>query len=227
MLRSHNQSEQSGEYYGKVQVISESGKKEPNYHYGLFSLIDKKISLQLGDIVSFQLVEVPDGTKKAFNILLVQPALTEQPERNEKQTKIKELKKGKIESLKGHCGYIEYTIGSDSKTIFFHVSDLIDSKNQENVDIKTGDEVEFYLSNRNGKLSATKIKKVASGSAKKIENQNEQRPDRLVTKLKQANVDNQNGKQFILIRGPVNPDGKTKSFAKKLIERAPGTTLNE
>lgn len=233
VLKPHNQlSEQSTEYYGRVQVISDSVKKEPSYQFGLFSLADKKIILQLGDIVSFQLIEGPDGAKKAFNILLVKPASIDQVDRSEKQTgKNKEFKKGRIESLKGHCGYIEHANATDgtSKTFFFHVSDLLDSKSPEVVDVKVGDEVEFQLSNRNGKLSATKIKKISSGNyvSKKTENQNEQRPDKLVTKLKSANIDNESGKQFVLIRGPINPDGKTKSFAKKLIERIPGIIPND
>ncbi|RNA22908.1 cold shock domain-containing E1 isoform X3 [Brachionus plicatilis] len=219
VLRSHNQvSEQSGEYYGKIQVISESGKKEPSYQYGLFSLADRKISLRIGDIVSFQLIEGPDGSKKAFNVLVIQSSSTDQVERTEKQPRSKELKKGKIDSLKGHCGYIEYSSGSDLKI------DFMDSKNVEIADVKAGDEVEFQISNRNGKLSATKIKKVGSSSTvvNKTDNQNEQRPGRLLNKLKSSNIDNQSGKQFIIIRGPINPDGKSKSFSKKFIERVPG-----
>lgn len=233
VLRPHNQlSEQSTEYYGKIQVISDSAKKEPSYQFGLFSLADKKVTLQVGDIVSFQLIEGPDGAKKAFNILLVQPAPTDQSERNEKQGgKNKEFKKGKIESLKGHCGYIEYANVTDAtlKKFFFHISDLLDFKNSEIVDLNVGDEVEFQLSNRSGKLSATKIKKIRSGNyvSKKTENLNENRPDKLVTKLKSTNIDNESGKQFVLIRGPINPDGKTKSFAKKLIERFPGMIPND
>ncbi|CAF0834579.1 unnamed protein product [Brachionus calyciflorus] len=225
-LRSHSGvNDQSNEYYGKIQV--ESNKKEPNYQYGIFSLSDRKIVLQIGDTVSFQLIETPDGSKKACNILLIQQAQQDQTERsNEKQqTRSKEAKKGKIESIKGHCGYIEYTSGTETKKIFFHVSDFTEPKNPELSDLKPGDEVEFQISNRNGKLVAGKIKKTGYSSSNQVTSSDiltEQRPERLVTKLKSANIDNESGKQLILTRGPFNPDGKTKSFSRVFKERLPG-----
>lgn len=94
-------------------------------------------------------------------------------------------------------------------------------------DLKVGDEVEFYLSTqRNGKYAALKLKKLNSNLNG---NQNEpqvKRPDRLLSKLKVTNIDDKNGKQLILVRQPKNPDGKTKSFSKKLVERLPGTFEN-
>lgn len=78
------------------------------YQFGLFSLSDKKVNLQLGDIVSFQLVDFSDGSaRKAFNILLVQQAQVDQSFTAEKQSdkqavRSREFKKGKVESVKGH-----------------------------------------------------------------------------------------------------------------------------
>lgn len=112
--------------------------------------------------------------------------------------------------------------------------------------LKVGDEVEFQLNHnsRSGKFSAIKLKKLSSkasssssssSSANKTANGKEaqpnpndpenKRPDRLVTKLKVANIDNVSGKQLILVRQPSNPDGKQVSFSRTLKKRQPGQTV--
>lgn len=119
-LRSHainqniNGQDQSNDgYFGKIQVITDSanGKKDEIFLFGMFSLSDKKITLQLGDIVSFQSVETPFDSaskKKAFNILLIQQAQTDQQlttssdKQTDKSSRLRDLKKGKVESIKGH-----------------------------------------------------------------------------------------------------------------------------
>lgn len=117
--------------------------------------------------------------------------------------------------------------------------------------LKVGDEVEFQLSHnsRSGKFSAIKLKKLStkassssssSSSSNKTANNNNngtgngtqaqanpndpenKRPDRLVTKLKVANIDNVSGKQLVLVRQPSNPDGKQVSFSRTLKKRQPG-----
>ena len=133
------------------------------------------------------------------------------------------------------CGFIEYLNGSsnnEAKKVFFHVSDIIDSS-----ELKSGDEVEFVLvhNSRNGKSSATKIKKISSGvaslsnsksSGSNLIDSEQKRPERLNSRLKIANIDDKSGKQLILIRQPLNPDAKIKSFSRVLKERLPGF-LNE
>ncbi len=151
---------------------------------------------------------------------------------------------------------------SDTKKLFFHVSDVLsEAVNGEqttsagssittsttannSVHLKPGDEVEFLIAHnpRNGKYSATKVKRLhstsseaqplngaqqsqqqSSGSLNVSEQVDAKRPERLITKLKVANIDDKSGKQLILIRQPNNPDGKTKSFSKELKERLPGS----
>jgi len=93
---------------------------------------------------------------------------------------------------------------------------------------------------RSGKYSAVKIKRLASkttsnsdnsqvtsvnnnnGSADQL-NETAKRPERLITKLKLANIDDKSGKQLILIRQPNNPDSKAKSFSRQLSERLAGS----
>lgn len=182
-------------------------------------------------------------------------------------------------------GYIEYSAGNDSKKLFFHVSDLIDATGNDAQNLKIGDDVEFVVSHgsRNGKQSATKIKRVqssaanlqsstsmpgekgtnnnsssynnfksltqsgkgdaggslaatangtAGGSDASLNNnessnvEDNKRPERLNLKLKFANIDGESGKQLVLIRQPVNPDAKSKSFSKLLKERLPGSYNN-
>jgi hypothetical protein len=49
--------------------------------------------------------------------------------------------------------------------------------------------------------------------------------ERLNTKLKILNIDEQSGKQLKLVRQPNNPDSKVKSFSRLLRERLPGSLL--
>jgi len=161
-------------YYGKLQLISANKKDSKNdaiYQYGLYALSDKKQTFQVGDQVSFQLGSLSDGAKKtAFNIQQSQ----NEPQRT-RASSVVDIKKGKIDSIKGHCGYIEYSMGSDPKKVFFHISDLMEggsTGSSESSNIRIGDEVEFTLSHnsRNGKFSAIKIKKLSSSKASSNEN---------------------------------------------------------
>ena len=113
--------------------------------------------------------------------------------------------------------------------------------------LKLGDEVEFVISHnpRSGKYSATKIKRISSynpskeaaataadaagtsmASSSGSVDAESKRPERLITKLKMANIDDKSGKKLILIRQPNNPDGKAKSFSRSILERAPGILQN-
>ncbi len=67
-------------------------------------MIDRKLCLQVGDMVSFQIGTCYDGTKKAFNL---QPITESQQHQQQQQSQSRqrnnnEVRKGKIESIKGH-----------------------------------------------------------------------------------------------------------------------------
>lgn len=86
------------------------GENAPVYYYGLFSLNDKKTSLQTGDLVVFQLIECRNGSQKAFNINVVQssqePNSSQSSQQQQQQQaaggKKREPLKGRIDSMKGH-----------------------------------------------------------------------------------------------------------------------------
>jgi hypothetical protein len=113
-LRSNNQEQKEDVYFGKVAVLNESKNDSPTheiYQFGLFSLCDKKLMLQTGDIVSFQLIDCLDGSgasfpRRAFNVQLLQ-AINPASEQDGKKEVIstrasRDVKRGKVESIKGH-----------------------------------------------------------------------------------------------------------------------------
>lgn len=241
-----NPAQDDGCYYGKVLVSSSKKENESCFEFGVYGLGNKKKCLQLGDIVTFQLGSFVDGIKRAVN-LYVQEARVGQRNGNGG-----EFKKGKIDHLKGHCGFIEYATGNspnELKKVFFHISDLTESSGSgksESSNIQVGDEVEFIAmhNSRTGKNSAVKIKKTTSTTTNNTtstlhhvssngKDLNElpevvipiaKRPDHLITKLKIGNVCDINGKKLCLIRQPTKPDGKS-SFCRVLYERVPGVEL--
>jgi hypothetical protein len=84
---------------------------------------------------------------------------------------------------------------------------------------------------RNGKSSANKIRRLLSSTENSNQTNSDQaatdqvvykRPERLITKLKVANIDDKSGKQLVLARQPKNPDGKMKSFSREIGTRPPG-----
>ena len=89
----------------------DSVSDSPFYYFGLFSLADRKSNLQLGDLVTFQLIDCRDETQKAFNMQVVQSSQGQEAQQQAQQTgKARDSKKGKIESLKGHVRNINITI---------------------------------------------------------------------------------------------------------------------
>ena len=112
---SQQQQEQKPEdnYFGKIAVLSGGSSEQISgevYPFGLFSLSDKKSALQSGDIVSFQLIDCVDGlsgsagslSRRAFNVQLVQAANPSADLDAKKEQRSRELKKGKVENIKGH-----------------------------------------------------------------------------------------------------------------------------
>ena len=88
-------------------LIKESvgSANDSSYQFGLFSLSDKKLSLQVGDLVSFQLGTCFDGTKKAANIQYIaenQQQQQQQSNQSRQRNNNNDFKKGKIDSIKGH-----------------------------------------------------------------------------------------------------------------------------
>lgn len=84
-------------YYGKVQVSS--SKKSENdtiYEFGLTSLQDKKKCFQIGELVTFQLASFQDGVKRAYNLQ------GQQSQSQDRASRSNDLKRGKIDSIKGH-----------------------------------------------------------------------------------------------------------------------------
>jgi len=83
-----------GVYYGKVLVTSPKKDNESVYEFGIFGLGDRKKIFQVGEMVTFQLVNsAQDGSKKAVNLQL------QNSQGNGNNT---DVKKGKIDSIKGH-----------------------------------------------------------------------------------------------------------------------------
>ena len=81
-------------------------------------------------------------------------------------------------------------------------------------ELRAGDEVEFYAQYniKTGKPCASKLRRVT----------HLQRPERLITKLKSINFDENTRQKLIIIRQPRNADEKSKGFTSVRTERAPG-----
>jgi len=54
---------------------------------------------------------------------------------------------------------------------------------------------------------------------------NRQRPDRLITKLKSINFDENTRQKLVIVRQPRNADEKSKGFTNIRVERAPGVLI--
>jgi cold shock CspA family protein len=116
-------------YFGKIQLLTNENNKQSKedkevYQFGLFGLNDKKLFLQNGDLVSFQLMDWPKSnsasfsSKKAVNIQLIQASneISSTLASNANARSRGELKRGKIESIKGHvslrCMHAHHSISN-------------------------------------------------------------------------------------------------------------------
>ena len=52
-----------------------------------------------------------------------------------------------------------------------------------------------------------------------------QRPDRLITKLKSINFDENTRQKLVIVRQPRNVDEKSKGFTSARVERSPGVLI--
>merc|ERR1719346_653403 len=117
-----------------------------------FNIVDVEgnVTLAAGEKVSFQMATVQrSGNLAAKTIRLENPAAPVKFQ-------------GVVNSLKDTFGFIERA--DVVKEIFFHISEVIDGKEEDNSHILLGDDVEFIIQTRNGKEVATNLVKLPVGT---------------------------------------------------------------
>ncbi|XP_075229426.1 cold shock domain-containing Unr isoform X2 [Lycorma delicatula] len=123
---------------------------------------------------------------------------------------IRKKRKTTVDAIKGLFGFLTFEV-EEGKKLFFHTSEVKDG-----VQLQQGDQVEFVLvvNQRTGKSSACDITKI-SGS------EPQQRPERLISRLRTISLDD-GGPKLTVMRQPRGPDG-TKGFSLDLrTPRIPG-----
>lgn len=105
-----------------------------------------------------------------------------------------------VDAVKGQYGFLNYET-EEGKKLFFHQSEVKDG-----TILSPGDEVEFVIitNQKTGKSSACSISRIMSKTAPT------QRPDRLISRLKNLNCDTSKPRMTVL-RQPKGPDG-SKGF---------------
>lgn len=105
-----------------------------------------------------------------------------------------------VDAVKGQYGFLNYET-EEGKKLFFHQSEVKDGNS-----LSPGDEVEFVIitNQKTGKSSACSISRIMS------KNTPTQRPDRLISRLKNLNCDTSKPRMTVL-RQPKGPDG-SKGF---------------
>merc|ERR1719419_912304 len=112
--------------------------------------VEGNVTLASGDKVSFQMATVQrSGNLAAKTIRLENPAAPVKYQ-------------GVVNSLKDTFGFIERA--DVVKEIFFHISEVIDGKEEDNSHIQLGDDVEFIIQTRNGKEVACNLVKLPPGT---------------------------------------------------------------
>lgn len=115
-----------------------------------------------------------------------------------------------VDAVKGQYGFLNYET-EEGKKLFFHQSEVKDGNS-----LSPGDEVEFVIitNQKTGKSSACSISRIMSKTVPT------QRPDRLISRLKNLQCDNSKPRMTVL-RQPKGPDG-TKGF---ILERTISETV--
>ncbi|CAF0761612.1 unnamed protein product [Rotaria sordida] len=182
------------EILGRIQKLNDDGIPCECYTYSITGVKNKRVILLPNDSVTFSVAVGLDYSTRAVNIVLDN-----------------EIRKGKIDTVKGQFGFIDFAC-EENKKIFFHNSEI-----DGGFELRPGDEVEFYAQYnlKSGKPCASKLRRV----------NNLQRPDRLITKLKSINLDETKRQKLIIVRQPRNADEKSKGFTSIRIERAPGVLI--
>ncbi|CAL4065525.1 unnamed protein product, partial [Meganyctiphanes norvegica] len=106
-----------------------------------------------------------------------------------------------VDAVKGQYGFLNYET-EEGKKLFFHQSEVKDGNT-----LSPGDEVEFVIitNQKTGKSSACSIARIMSKEAPRA------RPERLIHKLKNMNLESSGKPRIKVIRQPKGPDG-TKGF---------------
>ncbi|CAF3081035.1 unnamed protein product [Rotaria socialis] len=179
------------EILGRIQKLTADGNPGECFTYSITGAKNKRVILLPNDAVTFSVAVGLDYSQRAANIVLEN-----------------EIRKGKIDTVKGQFGFIDFAC-EENKKIFFHNSEV-----DGGVELRPGDEVEFYAQYnlKSGKPCASKLRRINTL----------QRPDRLITKLRSVNFDENKRQKLIIIRQPRNADEKSKGFTSIRVERAPG-----
>ncbi|CAF0873866.1 unnamed protein product [Adineta ricciae] len=182
------------EVIGRIQKLTDDGMPGECYNYSITGVKNKRVILLPNDSVTFSVAVGLDYSKRAVNIVLEN-----------------EVRKGKVDTVKGQFGFIDFAC-EENKKIFFHNSEI-----DGGFELRAGDEVEFYAQYnlKSGKPCASKLRRI----------NNLQRPDRLITKLKSINFDENTRQKLVIVRQPRNADEKSKGFTSARVERAPGVLM--
>merc|ERR1719187_2654384 len=112
--------------------------------------VEGNVTVVSRDKVSFQMATVQrTGNLAAKTIRLENPAAPVKYQ-------------GVVNSLKDSFGFIERA--DVVKEIFFHFSEVVDGKEEDNSHVKLGDDVEFTIQTRNGKEVACNLTKLTPGT---------------------------------------------------------------
>jgi cold shock CspA family protein len=182
------------EIFGRIQKVSDDGIPGECYTFSITGIKNKRVILLPNDAVTFSVAVGRDYSTRAVNIVLEN-----------------ETRKGKVDTVKGQFGFIDFAC-EENKKIFFHNSEI-----EAGFELRAGDEVEFYAqyNPKSGKPCASKLRRI----------NNLQRPDRLITKLKSINFDENTRQKLVIVRQPRNADEKSKGFTSARIERLPGVLI--
>ncbi|XP_021206112.1 cold shock domain-containing protein E1 isoform X2 [Bombyx mandarina] len=149
-----------------------------SYEFGIMGLSCKREILQVGDPVTFQ----ADIEGRASNIV-----------------PIRKKRRAIVDAIKGVFGFLSVD-GEDTRRLFFHMSEVRGNPSE----LQSGDTVEFVMltNPRNGKSSACNVVKIASKGKVRSE-----RPERLLSRLRTASLEESAGPRVIAVRTPRGPDG--------------------
>ncbi|GLH03657.1 Uncharacterized protein GBIM_09526 [Gryllus bimaculatus] len=126
---------------------------------------------------------------------------------------VRKKRRATVDAVKGLFGFLAYEV-EEGKKLFFHMSEVKDATT-----LQPGDQVEFVLvvNQRNGKSSACNVVKVSDAPK-------QERPERLISRLRTISVDD-SGPKLTVVRQPRGPDG-TKGFSSDVRQpRAPGAVV--
>ncbi|CAF5169767.1 unnamed protein product, partial [Rotaria magnacalcarata] len=103
------------------QKITDDGIPGECFTFSITGVKNKRVILLPNDSVTFSVAIGQDYSRRAVNIILEN-----------------ETRKGKVDTVKGQFGFIDFAC-EENKKIFFHNSEI-----ESGIDLRAGDEVEFY-----------------------------------------------------------------------------------